>query len=475
MHEKITIHWFRSDLRIADNPSFSHACKNSHVIPVYIFEETKMDDFPLGRASLTWLRRSLILLDKKLSGKLLILRGDPLRTLKTLIKENNVKAVFWNRCYTPWRIARDSNIKTTLQAMGIECCTFNGSVLREPWEVLKDDGTPYKVFTPYYRKGCAEIDLPRLPLPAPKQISYAKISRIKQDPLEKTLIESKWQNKILRHASIGEDNARKKLEKFLESGISNYKKGRNFPSLEHVSKLAPNLHFGEISPNQVLSAINSITTDENTDHFMSELGWREFSYYLLYHFPQIAHKNLQRKFDAFPWVSNPKALNDWQFGQTGIPMVDAGMRELWETGSMHNRLRMIVGSFLVKNLLIDWRLGANWFWDCLFDADLACNTAGWQWIAGCGADAAPYYRIFNPVLQGKRFDPKGEYIRQYVPELKKLESRYLFSPWEAPDSALYKAGVRLGKSYPYPIVNLSESRRTALEAFKTLKQNDSCL
>ena len=473
MHNKFTIHWFRYDLRLADNPSLAYACKNADIIPVYIFDDTNKADFPLGEASLTWLWKSLISLNNSLSDKLLIFKGNPMEILLTLAMENNVTGVFWNRCYTPWQVSRDTTIKQEIQSKKIECKTFNGSLLWEPWEVLKADGTPYKVFTPYYRRGCLEAKLPRAPLTTPKKISFAENIISKQSQLPKTFSQLKWQSKILRHASIGEKNTEKKLMTFLESSILSYKKGRDFPSSGHVSKLAPNLHFGEISPNQIWSKVKNMPTNENTDNFMSELTWREFSYYLLYHFPKMTHQNLQPKFDGFPWISNSKNLNDWKSGLTGIPMVDAGMRELWETGSMHNRLRMIVGSFLVKNLLIDWRLGARWFWECLFDADLASNTAGWQWIAGCGADAAPYYRIFNPVLQGKKFDPEGKYIKQYVPELRKLDLKYLFSPWEAPPSSLKKAGVIMGKSYPHPIVNLSISRKTALEAFKTLKNNAS--
>ena len=473
MHSKFTIHWFRSDLRLADNPSFSYACKNADIIPVYIFDETNKAHFPPGEASLTWLWNSLILLNNSLSGKLLIFKGNPIEILLTLAMENNVTGVFWNRCYTPWEVSRDTTIKQEIRSKKIECKTFNGSLLWEPWEVLKADGTPYKVFTPYYRRGCLGTKLPRTPLTTPKKITFAENIILKQPQLPKTFNQLKWQSKILRHALIGEKNAEKKLMTFLDSGIFSYKKGRDFPSSGDVSKLAPNLHFGEISPNQICSKVKNIPSSENTDNFMSELAWREFSYYLLYHFPKITNQNLRSQFDRFPWIFNPKGLNAWKLGKTGVPMVDAGMRELWETGSMHNRLRMIVGSFLVKNLLIDWRSGARWFWDCLFDADLASNTAGWQWIAGSGADAAPYYRIFNPVLQGKKFDPEGKYIKKYIPELRKLDLKYLFAPWEAPPSILSKAGVIMGKTYPYPIVNLSTSRKTALEAFKVLKNNAS--
>jgi len=281
-----------------------------------------------------------------------------------------------------------------------------------------------------------------------------------------------WNNKFEQYWAIGEDAAYKRLDNFLESGLKDYKKNRNFPSKDNVSRLSPYLHFGEISPNYIW---HKVITQENkgyvqdVEHFCSELGWREFSYYLLYHFPQLPKQNLNSKFDIFPWREDKKLLKLWQKGKTGIPIVDAGMRQLWETGYMHNRVRMIVASFLVKNLLLDWRHGEKWFWDCLLDADLANNSASWQWIAGCGADAAPYFRIFNPVLQGQKFDPAGDYTRKFVPELKNLPDKYLFNPWEAPGNVLIGTGISLGKDYPKPIVDLKESRNRALKAFASLK------
>ena len=268
------------------------------------------------------------------------------------------------------------------------------------------------------------------------------------------------------HWQIGENGANQQLQKFLKGGLENYGEGRNFPAKKNVSRLSPHLHFGEISPNQVWYA--SKDQEAVPEQFLSELGWREFSHHLLYQFPDLPTTNLQGKFDHFPWGNNPDYLKAWQQGKTGVPIVDAGMRELWETGYMHNRVRMIVASFLVKNLLVHWHLGAEWFWDCLLDADLANNSASWQWVAGCGADAAPYFRIFNPVTQGQKFDPEGEYTRRYVPELARLPGNYLFNPWEAPLSVLRDAGVSLGNSYPHPIVDLKSSRGSALAAFATL-------
>jgi len=257
---------------------------------------------------------------------------------------------------------------------------------------------------------------------------------------------------------------------FLDEGLSLYKDGRNLPAMPYVSRLSPHLHFGEVSPNQLWYAVKNIGDNKHVDHFCSELGWREFSYSQLYHNHDLPTKNLQSKFDTFPWVENKILLEAWKKGKTGVPMVDAGMRELWQTGYMHNRVRMIVGSFLVKNLRLHWHHGALWFWDTLVDADLANNSASWQWIAGCGADSAPYFRIFNPVIQGQKFDADGSYVRKYIPEIALLPDKYLFSPWDAPESVLKEAGIDLGKSYPAPIVDLKQSRDAALKAFQSLSQ-----
>jgi len=310
---------------------------------------------------------------------------------------------------------------------------------------------------------------PRSPLTKPPKINFKQdVVKNNEFDIEKTNANN-WQKSILSHALIGEKKAFERLEFFIKNGLKNYKDGRNFPSQDNVSKLAANLHFGEISPNQIWYTVSKLENTQNTDHFLSELGWREFSNHLLYHFPHIISENLQKKFNNFPWANDENALIKWQKGMTGIPFVDAGMRELWQTGSMHNRLRMVVGSFLVKNLLIDWKYGAKWFWNCLFDADIANNTAGWQWIAGCGADAAPYFRVFNPVTQSEKFDKIGTYIKKYVPELIDLDHKFLHCPWEAPKSVLSNAGIKLGETYPYPIVDLKMSRLKALEAFNTLK------
>ena len=371
---------------------------------------------------------------------------------------------------TMFRIQHNpNNNDTVVKKLGVNCVTFNGSLLWEPWEILKNDGTPYKVFTPFYKNGCLGKAHPRIPLPKPNKIQYARnVINNKEFNIAKRN-KNNWQKNILSNALVGEKKALERLEFFIQNGLKDYKEGRNFPSQDNVSRLAPNLHFGEISPNQIWHKILKLQNDENITHFLSELGWREFSNHLLYHFPHFVSENLQSKFNHFPWVNDENALEKWRRGMTGIPLVDAGMRELWQTGSMHNRLRMVVGSFLVKNLLIDWKHGAKWFWNCLFDADIANNTAGWQWIAGCGADAAPYFRVFNPVTQSEKFDKIGKYIKKFVPELNNLDQKFLHCPWEAPKSVLLTAGVKLGETYPLPIVDLKMSRLKALEAFNTLK------
>lgn len=471
MTDKITIFWFRQDLRIADNPGLFESAQNSAVMPIYILDTD--DSFKMGSASQWWLHHSLSSLNENLGYNLNVYIGNPRHILFNIIKNNSINTVCWNRCYEPWRIANDLLIKSELKNLNIECKSFNGSLLWEPWEVLKQDKTPYKVFTPFYTRGCLQATLPRSPLPKPEKLELLR------DPFNFETIENlgllpkiDWYKEMKRCWDIGEDSAQLKLTKFLDDGLKDYKENRNYPFKKNVSRLSPHLHFGEISPNQVWYAVQSQglcqSWTKDSECFLSELGWREFSYYLLYHFPDLPNKNFQKKFDNFPWVDSSSFLKAWQRGQTGYPIVDAGMRELWQTGYMHNRVRMIVASFLVKNLLQHWHYGHDWFWDCLVDADLANNSASWQWVAGSGADAAPYFRIFNPVTQGEKFDPDGEYTRYFVPELKKLPNKYLFKPWLAPENVLRSAGIVLGETYPRPIVDLTISRTKALEAYKKL-------
>tara|TARA_B100000470_G_scaffold56773_1_gene42838 strand:- start:6246 stop:7670 length:1425 start_codon:yes stop_codon:yes gene_type:complete len=473
MSKNIALHWFRQDLRLSDNPSLYHASNNNQVLPIYILDDENSGEFSMGRASRFWLHHSLKDLKESLNQNLSIFQGDPLKTLLEIINRNNVTSVYWNRCYEPWRIKRDTQIKSKLESKGISVFTYNGSLLWEPWTIKKNDGTPYKVFTPFFRKGCLNSKEPRKPLPRVNNSNFINDKNLSLNLSDLSLLPPvRWDIPMESHWNIGEMGAYDRLSKFIDSGINHYKDGRNFPAKPFVSRISPHIHFGELSPNQAWYLAKEKGGDKNIDHFLSELGWREFSYSQLYFNPQLPRKNLQSKFDAFPWGNNPQNLLAWQKGQTGIPMVDAGMRELWLTGSMHNRVRMVVGSFLVKNLLLNWHHGERWFWDCLVDADLASNSASWQWIAGCGADAAPYFRIFNPVTQGKKFDPDGEYIRQYIPELKKLPNKFLYNPWEAPKEVLDKANIVIGKDYPEPIIDLKNSREKALNAFKSLKKEE---
>ncbi len=475
MKKNLSIHWFRQDLRCHDNPALHAAIAAGTVIPIFIRDTQHAGEYDMGAASKWWLHHSLRALDAALGYTLSFYQGDPQVILPELVKRLGVTTVTWNRCYEPWRVQRDAQIKTALKDAGVTVISENSALLWEPWQVNKEDGTPYKVFTPFYRKGCLHADAPREPLPYPKeQAQYQKdeVGAVTLDTLN-LLPTKSWQDNVAKCWQVGEEGAQQCLNQFIHHGLRRYKDGRNEPAKPYVSRLSPHLHFGEISPNEVWHTIRNLEQDAHTDHFCSELGWREFSYNLLYHNPDLPKKNLQSKFDAFPWNHNREHLRAWQKGLTGVPMVDAGMRELWQTGYMHNRVRMIVGSYLVKNLRIHWREGERWFWDCLVDADLANNSASWQWIAGCGADAAPYFRIFNPITQGQKFDPEGEYVRKYLPELSKLPNKFLFCPWEAPALVRQEAGVKLGEDYPFPVVDLKQSREEALAAFQSLKQGEA--
>lgn len=465
MTQAKAIHWFRRDLRLSDNPALAAAVEAGTVLPVYIYDETP---FKWGAASKVWLHHSLQALDQSLGGKLNIYHGDALDILPKLAKQHGVERVCWNECPEPKQLAQDQKLLQQIDCVAI----FVSNYLWRPDQVLKDDGSYYKVFTAYKRK--AYKIQPEPPIAKPRN------RRLVKDGKNKLTIESlkllpkiNWHEAMLAHWKIGEKAAQDKLQHFIEKGLDHYKVGRDTPSAASTSLLSPHLRFGEISPRQIWQTVSDMGSDyakqPDIECFLSEITWREFSAYLLQHFPQLPRKNFNAKFDAFPWRKNAKLFNAWKKGQTGYPLVDAGMRELWQTGYMHNRVRMVVASFLIKNVGIDWRQGEVWFWDCLFDADLANNSASWQWVAGCGADAAPYFRIFNPTTQGEKFDKQGFYTRQYVPELKDMPDKYLYKPWEAPVAVLEEASVVLGKSYPKPIVDLKVSREAALTSYKSLK------
>ncbi len=459
--------WFRQDLRLKDNTALIHAVENGYeILPVFILDDENAEEWRRGGAQKWWLHKSLQLLNDSMGGNLIFRKGKADEIISSLVEETQAEAVFWNRCYEPWRINRDKAIKEKLKDKNIAHESFKDFLLWEPWEVSKDDGDPYRVFTPFYRKGCLKTSEPAAFKSTPQNIKYAEFHERHDISHLDLLPEKQWYRKFESHWQPGEQGAQDRLETFLNEGLAGYKEDRNRPDMEKVSRLSPYLHHGEISPREVWHKARAAGIDQGVekdmDHFCSELGWREFSYSLLYHFPKITWENLQTKFNDFPWISQKSNdLKRWQKGQTGIPIVDAGMRQLYETGWMHNRVRMIVASLLVKNMLIHWHRGEEWFWDCLFDADLANNSASWQWVAGCGADAAPYFRIFNPVTQGEKFDPEGKYVREYVPELAHMENKYLHKPWESPNPP---AG------YPAPIVDLKASREKALEAFQSIKK-----
>ena len=473
--ESPVIVWFRQDLRVADNPALAAAVETgAPVLPVYVLDDDNAGQWRMGGASRWWLHHSLKALNSDLGGTLHVLVGKADDLVPDLARKVGAQGVFWNRCYEPWRIARDKTIKTRLADDGTNPRSFNGSLLFEPHTVCKKDGGPYKVFTPFWRKGAlGDGRQPAEPLaPALPASWHEQPGSIGIDALE-LLPSVQWYDEIEATWVPGEKGAAQCLDEFLDSGLDDYREGRNHPARKNVSRLSPHLHFGEISPRQVWQATQQVIAgaglEGDGDTFLSEIGWREFSYNLLYHWPELPTDPLQQRFEKFPWREDEAHLDAWQRGQTGYPIVDAGMRELWRTGYMHNRVRMIVGSFLVKNLRLHWHHGEAWFWDTLLDADLASNSASWQWIAGCGADAAPYFRVFNPVTQSEKFDKQGEYLRTYVPEIAKLPDKLIHAPWKAGDEALASAGIRLGTDYPEPIVDLKASREEALAAFAKTK------
>lgn len=458
------LHWFRQDLRLEDNPALLAASSADEFACVYILDDINAGEAAMGSASRWWLHQSLLALDRSLGGKLAVFSGDASSLIPQIVEQNRIDRVHWNRCYEPWRIRRDSAIKKSLSERSVEVNSYNGSLLWEPWEIHKKDNTPYKVFTPFFRRGCLGAAAPREPLSAPtlqNSISVRQDAKIADLAL---MPSTPWYTGFEAVWRPGETGAQARLDNVRERALRGYAKGRDLPASETVTRLSPHLQFGEISPQQAWAMARQLPDTDDVDRFCTELGWREFSHHLLYHWPSLPHENWQPRFNAMPWRDDQSPRRAWQRGRTGIPLVDAGMRELWHTGYMHNRVRMVVGSFLVKNTLQHWRFGASWFHDTLVDASLANNSASWQWVAGCGADAAPFFRIFNPVTQGQKFDADGEYTRRWVPELAEMPKKLLFSPWLAPYDVLHAAGVTLGVTYPLPIVDLAESRKAALAA-----------
>jgi len=463
--------WFRDDLRIADHPALAAAARTgAPLLCLYVLDEEAAR--PLGGAARWWLAGSLRALDLELQKKgnrLVLRRGATKRVLPEFAAEIGASTVHWNRRYEAQTIAADERVADELKKSGIAVETHHANLLVEPTE------KPPKVFTPFWRRLCAGGS-PRQPMPAPARLAPApQVTSEQLDDWQLEPTKPDWAGGLRATWTPGEAGARARLKQFLQKRIAGYALRRDRPDDEATSRLSPHLRFGEISPFQVWHAAQFVAEKDqrvrrDIEKFLSELGWREFSYHLLHGFPDLASRNLHDRFDAFPWASNASALRAWQRGLTGYPIVDAGMRQLWQTGWMHNRVRMVVASFLVKHLLINWTEGERWFWDTLVDADPANNPASWQWVAGCGADAAPYFRIFNPVLQGEKFDPDGRYVREFVPELDKLPNEIVHKPWTAPPLLLREAGVTLGKTYPEPIVDHAQARQRALRAFERLKK-----
>jgi deoxyribodipyrimidine photo-lyase len=480
-----TLVWFRQDLRLSDNPALAAAVgRGGGVIPVFIWAPEEEGSWRPGGASQWWLNRSLGALTDELEkrGSRLIIRSGPTeKALNDVAAESGAKAVFWNRRYEPAAIARDRDLKAQLRERGIAVESFNGNLLFEPWTIQNASGEPFRVFSPFWRAcltksvGPPSKDAPRKLSPPGKWPHSLALSDLKMES------NVGWAGGLRETWQPGESGAKSQLKRFQRQAIQEYSVGRDKPGVVGTSRLSPHLHFGEISPGQVWRAVASMMNNGNIvnngagraacEAYLRQIGWREFAYQLLYHHPESAEQALRPEFAAFPWKTDPKTLRAWTQGKTGYPLVDAGMRELWHTGWMHNRVRMVVASFLVKHLLIGWQEGAAWFWDTLVDADLANNSLGWQWVAGCGADAAPYFRIFNPVIQGEKFDPTGGYVRRWVPELAGLPDEWIHKPWKAPVSTLTNAGVELGRTYPAPIVDHDHARERALAALRDIKGN----
>ena len=473
-----SIVWFRLDLRLKDNPALVAAggC-GGPIVPVFIWSPEEYGAWPPGAASRWWLHQSLAALDanlRALGSRLVLRRGPALAALRLLIRETGAGAVFWNRRYEPDLIARDLTIREALRGGGLRLESFGAALLHEPWTIQNRAGKPFQVFTPFWQH-CLNQGEPAAPLPPPKSLRSPDEWPASL-PLAALELEPKldWAGGLRSAWQPGEAGATAALKRFLGHGLADYAAQRNIPAEAGTSRLSPHLHFGEISPRQIWGAVGhqagllGLKKWRDTQ-FVTELGWREFAHHLLFHFPRTPAEPLRPGFNHFPWQPDAARLRAWQRGRTGYPIVDAGLRELWATGWMHNRVRMIVASFLVKDLLQPWPEGARWFWDTLVDADLAQNTLGWQWSAGCGADAAPYFRVFNPVSQGAKFDPCGEYVRRWCPELSKLPDPWLHHPWQAPAEALARAGVKLGRDYPEPMVDHVQARRLALAAFASLK------
>lgn len=470
-----TIVWFRKDLRCDDNPALAHALQSGGpVLPLFIWSPEDEQPWSPGAASRWWLHHALHDLNSQLEqlGLTLYVRsGGAEGVLRNIVDSTKAEAVCWNRRYEASIIARDTRIKEGLRKRGIEVRSFNGSLLFEPWTVNSGTGGSYKVYTPF-RKNVEQRELPS-PVALPNQHVQRVPGTLSSEvpgTIESLglLPEKSWDAGFYQFWEPKRNHAISRLKAFLSSGVKHYHERRDLPSEDGTTRLSPYLHWGQLGPREVMAQLQSAEPSDGRDHLAREILWREFGYHVLYHYPHTTHQPLQSKFRSFPWHKDEEILQAWQRGRTGYPIVDAGMRQLWQTGWMHNRVRMVVASFLVKHLLHSWQDGAAWFWDTLVDADLASNTLGWQWAGGCGADAAPYFRIFNPMTQGKKFDPDGTYVKRFVPELKRLPAKYIHEPWLAPENILQYADLKLGSQYPLPVIDHDVGRKRALEALQTI-------
>ena len=464
-----SIVWFRNDLRLADNPALIAALGSGRpVVPVYVLDaETEGVRAP-GAASRWWLHHSLASLDaslRALGSRLVLRRGPAEAAITELAAACEARSVYWNRVYDQGSRERDARLKQAFIARGVIAESHKANLLFEPWEVATQAGQPYKVFTSFWR-ACRALRSPTAPLPAPRVLPAPRTWPGSDKLADWRLLPTApdWAGGMRASWTPGEAAALRRLTDFLDDALARYRHARDLPAVEGTSRLSPHLAFGEISPRQIWRAASGLGHSAAVEKFLAEIGWREFAYNLLFHFGDLAQRNFRPEFDVFPWQEAGDALEAWRRGRTGYPIVDAGMRELWTTGWMHNRVRMITASFLTKDLLVDWRTGERWFWDTLVDADPANNATGWQWVAGSGADAAPYFRIFNPVLQGEKFDPSGDYVRRWIPELASLPAETIHRPWTAKQPLPPEI-------YPARIVDHAAARERALEAFKTLKRS----
>lgn len=479
MAERPIILWLRRDLRLGDHPALDAAiAAGAPIVPVFVLDDDVAGAWRLGGASRWWLAGSLGALGAELrdrGSRLVLRRGETKKVLLELARETGAAAVYFTRGYEPFMRPLESALHSALAAAGVGCRRFGGQMFLEPEAVRNKSGEPFKVFTPFYKQ-CQTREPPAHSLAA-----AGCLPALRRWPPGETLdswqltpVKPDWAAQMREFWTPGEDGAATRLSEFIDDALADYGAHRDRPDLDGTSRLSPHLAFGEISPRQIWHAITQAAEADGgkqrgADAYIRELYWREFSTHLLFHRPDLPEKPFRPEFAALPWRKAGTALTTWRSGHTGYPIVDAGLRQLWALGWMHNRVRMVAASFLTKHLLIRWQEGEAWFWDTLVDADLANNAASWQWVVGSGADAAPYFRIFNPVLQGRKFDAQGDYVRRWVPELAKMPATHIHAPWDAPANVLRAAGVTLGETYPLPIIAHEEGRRQALAAYEAVK------